>query len=109
MYVKSNYKDFYDFLQGIYGVDPKVVYERICQTKKDDKWVKSGVYKPMHIEFPKEYRFYMLAICGTIYCVFYYNNKFYIPTKAIMDIARKEKWWCDRKILTQELVRVFGK
>ncbi len=93
MKIISNYKDFYDFLIGQYGIDPKVVYERVCMTKngydKDTKWSKTGLYKPSYITAPSEQEispyyqpsspveFAPIAICGRIYCVYIYNKKFY--------------------------------
>jgi hypothetical protein len=83
MKIISNFKDFYDYLQGIYGIDPKVVYERICMTQnsysKDAKWLKAGLYRPdcMTIGNHDKVEFAPIAICGRIYCVYIYNKKFY--------------------------------
>lgn len=82
MKIISNFRDFYDYLNGVYGIDEKIVYERICSTENaEGKWWKSGVHKADHLDFPTEYKFYMLAICGVIYCVYYYNRKFYFFPK----------------------------
>ncbi len=87
MKIVSNYKDYYDFLQGIYGIDEKIVYERVCGTKntKGDI-VKSGVYKPHHIEIKDspEIKFYILAICGIIYYVAVFENRFYFGDNALL-------------------------
>lgn len=89
MKILGNIKDYYDYLQGTYGIDPKVVYERICMTLVGDKWVKQGIYKPEYLnppadpspyyEKPSSVYFYVLAICGKLYCVFIHNRKFYFP------------------------------
>lgn len=86
MKIISNFKDYYDYLQGIYGQDEKIVYERIVATKnngykRDDKWVKQG-HKPDHSVLTNDYYFYRLAICGLLYCVYYYNKKFYFFSKS---------------------------
>lgn len=79
----SNFRDYYDYLQGIYGIDPKVVYERICMTSSGAKFVKSGMYKPMYMDAPvggetdNSVEFAPIAICGTIYCVYIHKKKFY--------------------------------
>lgn len=109
MVIKSPFKDYYDWLMGVYGRDEKLVYERICLTQAKSIWFKSGMYKPDHLLFPRDFKFYMLAICGTCYCIFYYNNKFYIPTAEIIEASRKEKWWSKSDILKSELLKTFGK
>jgi len=86
MKIISQYKDYYDYLMGIYGQDEKIVYERIIATKNsgyknDGKWVKEG-HKPDHSVLTNNYYFYRLAICGLIYCVYYYNKKFYFFEKT---------------------------
>lgn len=81
MKIISNYKDFYCYLMGIYGQDERIVYERVCATKQKDKWVKSGVYKPDYLIDQEGYHFYLLAICGVLYSVYYFNKKFYFFEK----------------------------
>lgn len=83
MKIISNFKDYYDFLQGTWGQDPKAVYERVCMAP-DGK--KEGIHVPefmrpsepnendernpmQHTYSGKEPRLYYLAICGTIYCI----------------------------------------
>lgn len=92
MKIISNFKDSYDYLQGTYGIDPKAVYERICSTEEIQNgkrsWVKSGIYKPNHITdkgrelaygetYENNLYEYILAICGTLYCVYYHKGIFY--------------------------------
>lgn len=67
MKIISKYKDYYDYLMGVYGMDEKIVYER-----KDEK---SGMYKPIFITDKLE--MFAFAICGYIYIVHIYNGKFY--------------------------------
>lgn len=78
MKIISNFKDYYDFIQGKYGIDTKVVYERIPETKTDSKWWKSGIYVPGFRNIPDGYYFHMIAFCGTLYAIWYNRGKFYI-------------------------------
>ncbi len=85
MLIKSNFKDYYDFLQGKYGIDPLVTYDRVCSTQeaKTTWWKKSGLYKPKFIEDKSiAYDFQMIAVAGTIYCVYYYCGKFYFGSEC---------------------------
>lgn len=109
MKIISNFRDYYDYLMGIYGQDPKIAYERICLSLHKGKWIKSGIFKPYHLLSPERFEFYMLAIGGTCYCIFYYNNKFYIPTSEIIEKSRQEKWWSKTDTLKSELLKTFGK
>jgi hypothetical protein len=102
MKIISNFKDYYDYLQGIYGMDEKVVYERICMIGgEDEKWEKKGYYKPAYLErqsspitlnnslYPNEqFDAVFLAICGVIYCVYIYRNKFYFG-EEVESIGKK--------------------
>jgi len=62
MKIISKFKDYYDYLQGIYGVDLKIVYNRKMVIHKDLKLIK----------FPL-----VLSICNTLYVVYKYNDKLY--------------------------------
>ena len=80
MLIQSNFKDFYDYLQGVYGIDEKVVYERICYSSVNSKgeWQKTGLYKPQYLASEEcKYEVCLLAICGTLYHVYIINSKFY--------------------------------
>jgi len=79
MLIKSNYKDYYDYISGIYGIDPKVVYHRVCASPHDDGknkvvWNKTGMFKPSYSD---DYACYILAICGQFYVSYYFAEKFY--------------------------------
>lgn len=88
MRIVGNYKDYYDFLQSKYGIDPLIVYERICLTYAygDDRkysWQKKGIYKPPFIENEREtFSFQMIAVAGTVYCVYFYFGRFYFGSEA---------------------------
>lgn len=61
MKILSKYKDYYDYLSGIYGEDPKIVLDRRQFTKKEFS-------RPEKIT---------LYICGWIYEGYFYKDKFY--------------------------------
>lgn len=83
MLIKSPFKDYYDFLQGKYGIDTKVVYERIQEVQQHEGyWGKPGMYRPDHLDF-KTYFFYRIAFCGTIYCIWVNNQKFYMGDEVL--------------------------
>lgn len=89
MKIISNFKDYYDFLTGKYGIDEKCVYERVCSTEgQDGKWWKAGIYKPKHLEPGAVYSFDMIAVCGTLYCCFFYRGKYYFGAEAANHIPK---------------------
>lgn len=77
MLIKSNFKDYYDFLQGKYGVDTKVVYERVQETldRTNKLWSKGGMHVPRHKIAP--YSFVRIAFCGLMYPVWHINGRMY--------------------------------
>lgn len=80
MKIISPFKDYYDYLMGIYGVDEKVVYERVCQSNSRSNWTKTGLYKvDSHLDCYGKYEptIYYLAICGRIYISIEHQGKFY--------------------------------
>lgn len=81
MKIISNFKDYYDYLQGKYGIDNRVVYERVMETQTSSLWVKTGVYRPSHLDF-NSYYFYKIAFCGIMYCIWANNKKVYIGTEV---------------------------
>lgn len=94
MRIIGNFKDYYDYLIGQYGIDEKVVYERICSTESDDgkRWNKTGIYKPQHVAIKDTvYNFEIIAVCGVIYCCYYYRGKFYFGSEASDYIPKKIK------------------
>ncbi len=92
MKIISNFKDYYDFLVGKYGIDEKCIYERICSTEdQTGKWYKTGIYKPSHNEPGTMYNFDVVAVCGTLYSCFYYNGKHYFGADAENYIPAKIK------------------
>jgi|GEM_PF-2977408 hypothetical protein len=92
MKILSNFKDYYDYFQGVYGTDEKVTYNRVCQHLNNDVWVKSGLYKPHFMMCPtleqKEVESYPIAIGGVLYCVFYYKGLIYFGHDIIEHIKQ---------------------
>lgn len=75
MKIISNFKDYYDYLQGIYGVDEKIVYERIHQYSNiNGEWIKNPIHKPSPYS---NYEKYYVAICDVIYAVYIIDGNFY--------------------------------
>lgn len=80
----SNFKDYYDYLIGAkYGIDPLVVYERICSTEgKDSQWHKSGINRPLFLDLPDRYESWIIQFCGVTYYGHHYNKQFYYGESA---------------------------
>jgi len=62
MKIISKYKDYYDYLQGIYGVDEKLILDRTEGTSK---------------MFPKHTGLHILVVCGKVLEYVCFNNKYY--------------------------------
>lgn len=90
MKIISNFKDYYDFLIGKYGIDDKCVYERICSTEdQTGKWYKTGIYKPKHADLTLNYSFEVIAVCGVMYCCYFYRGRHYFGVEAKDYIPKK--------------------
>jgi len=79
MKIISKYKDFYDYLQGIYGIDEKLILNRTKGTSK---------------MFPKYTGLHILVICGKILEYVCFNNKYYFSEDILQFNEEKklEKW-----------------
>lgn len=69
MKIISKHKDYYDYLQGIYGIDEVMVYDR----RVDRPYRFEDIIITDHNEITT-IRF---AICNKIFVLFYYDGKFY--------------------------------
>jgi hypothetical protein len=84
MKIISKWKDYYDYLQGVYGIDPLMVYDRRGDTARPD--------------IPSD-TLYMwdFAICNKEYLVYEYKGKFYntpeqyIELNSILKADNKER------------------
>lgn len=87
MYIISKFKDYYDYLAGIYGIDKTLVYDR--RATKDysfKKFEKEDISK----DAPEQYIFY---ICNKKYVVFEYKHILYhtgVEIIALNDLLIKE-------------------
>lgn len=93
MKIISKYKDFYDYLMGIRGVDPKVILDR-----------REGVvHKPIDLQpiaFEKKYRVIKIAICGMLYVGVRAKGGRYYWGKDLLKLGRVEKkWFSDKDML----------
>lgn len=76
MKIISNYKDYYDYLAGTFGVDPKIVYERQLGYKLTE------TDKPQYHE-SKEYELYVL---GKYYMVVIHKEQVYITIPELTEL-----------------------
>ncbi len=83
MKIISKYKDYYDYLQGEFGIDDVLTYDR-----RSDNIIRP-LQDPPDDPFARCYSF---AICNQGYAVFSYNNKFYhtIDELVKLDVILKK-------------------
>ena len=74
MKIISKYKDYYDYLVGIYGEDPLAVFDRRIDPIK----------KPSIFE--DQYKIYSIAIVGRIFKIYQYKDKFYYTPKELLEL-----------------------
>ncbi len=72
MKIISKYKDYYDYLQGIYGIDKVLVYDR-----RTTDLIRHEKSLQDYIE-PFEFH-----ICNKKYTIYWYKNKFYHTPKEL--------------------------
>ena len=77
MKIISKHKDYYDYIVGIYGEDPNLVYDRrVRNIKRFDVIVDS----------PRVLTPIKFFICGLIYNVYYFREKFYCTAEQIYEL-----------------------
>jgi hypothetical protein len=78
MKIISKYKDYYDYLQGIYGIDEKIIYRRVINNPTNLPEEKTS-YKPYFLFDPysnaNKIIPYTFAICGKMYTVVWCAGK----------------------------------
>ncbi len=84
MYILSKYKDYYDYLTGIYGVDPKLILDR--------REGYSGPIDRYQHELNKEYKI-TLVICGRRIEGYRYQNKIYYGQDLIQFKNHENSKW----------------
>lgn len=73
MKIISKYKDYYDYVAGIYGIDQTIVYERKVEGYN---WLLKEAFNPdLSQSFPTKSA--LIAICGTLYFCFIHEGKHY--------------------------------
>jgi hypothetical protein len=74
MKIISKYKDYYDYLVGVYGEDPLAIFDRRIDPIK----------KPSIFE--DQYKIYSIAIVGRIFKIYQYKDKFYYTPKELLEL-----------------------
>ena len=78
MKIISKHKEYYDHLAGIYGIDEMMVYDRRSEFAME---------KPTEFSTSsKEVNSYVFAICGNIYVIYYYMDKFYHTPEELIEL-----------------------
>lgn len=103
MKIISKHKDYYDYLQGVYGMDEKMVYDRRTPNlEKCGTYVSDGINQPTVSEIK-------FSICNQIYLVYRFEGKSYHTVDELIElhhILKKkeidESWlhryyWYDKK------------
>lgn len=85
MKIISKYKDYYDYLIGIRGVDPKVVLDR-----REGFAVKVDELKPY---FKDKFVVVRLAICGKVYTGMRRWKKWFWGEARMPYLEEKKSWW----------------
>lgn len=78
MKIISKYKDYYDYLTGIYGIDELAVYDR---TKHQLNMLEPDFNSLDPIR-------YDIAICNQIYVVYLYKNNFYHTVDELIELDK---------------------
>jgi hypothetical protein len=76
MRIISKHKDYYDYLQGVYGIDELLTYDRRTKTLK--------TIEPPY--YGNDYDKYTFAICNKLLTIYRYNNKFYHTIEELIEL-----------------------
>lgn len=90
MKILSTFKDYYDFMVSKYGVDTKIIYNRVPEEKESVGWRKTGMYKPPHMGYPESVEEYVIHFCGKMFFVYYVFGDWFFGD-GILD-AEPEKY-----------------
>lgn len=80
MKIISKYKDYYDFIAGIYGIDSAIIYDRHFQKVSEKSTEKVVIWEKASIENTVAERYFatwLFAICGKFYFIAKCDNQFY--------------------------------
>lgn len=76
MKIISKWKDYYDYLSGIYGIDELMVYDR------------RGLFSKHDTATDWRYVEHKFAICNNLYTMFEYKGEFYHTYEEILQLDR---------------------
>jgi len=77
MKILSKYKDYYDYYQGIFGMDNAKVYDRRDVTQFDDTYINMDATQEQIFTF---------AVCGIEYSVRYFRGNFYHTVEELKEL-----------------------
>jgi hypothetical protein len=81
MRIISNFKDYYDFMTGKYGIDPKVVYTRIPE---------GPLYVPHYKTIsPDRIESWVIHFCGKTYFIYYTFGDWFFGSDILKANPRK--------------------
>lgn len=95
MKIVSKYKDYYDYLVGVYGLEEKIVY------------VRQADWRPTFLEFPNQKNVFYVSICDFLFLVYYKNGKFYYGPKGQRQML-KDGFVHDYAIYKQKVKSCWG-
>jgi hypothetical protein len=92
MKIISNFKDYYDFQVGLFGLDESIVYDRNTAFFDKKTWIKRRYIEPQFRDFEMR----AFAIAGKIYAVCF-NKGVFVPMEEVRDIieqkSKAERWF----------------
>ncbi len=113
MKIISKFKDYYDYLTGIYGVDPLVIYNRRPQFIESNfthqyGGLQIGDAKDCGIISGEDHYMFGAAwlnfyVCNRLFRVFHYNGQYYTSTKDLIPIYNKMPDGIDKQELKRHL------
>lgn len=86
MKIISKYKDYYDYLQGVYGVDELKVLDR----RSDNPYTKPDTSIDQYNNKDNVYH-YTFAICDELYDVYIQNGNFYHTYEEYVELCKTLK------------------
>lgn len=89
MKIITKIKEYYDYLQGIYGIDDLVVYDRrtdnlIVPFEPNPEVIAFGEKRPNFPASTDSFERITFAVCNKIYTVFRYNYDFYHTPEELL-------------------------
>jgi hypothetical protein len=91
MKIISGFKDYYDFVQGQFGIDALITYERHFNafnrngSISKNKWEKISINEQPKLKHLENFIF---AICGDLYFVANLNDTLYFGPEALVELLK---------------------